>query len=434
MNRQFFIVLLFVILSTFLFGQKKQEQGAFGQKINIKEYAGKNFILEANLKLNRIENNAFISIFATIYNSKKEQVFFQNSASAQSFILFNKWRKSSISGNIPDNADDILIGVTFGNKGIFYCDDFKLLVENSDGTFESIKIQNSSFENDKILSNDSWDYFAKIPEYRFIVDNSTFTTGVQSLQISNSNFKKENLIGDNDSTGKYVTVNSIDLYYETYGNGEPLILLHGNSESISAFQNQIPELSKYFKVITIDTRGQGKTSEDGKKYSYDLFAEDLKLFLDYLKLDSVNILGWSDGGNTGLITALKYPQKVKKLITMGANIFVNETAVNNKILKTLKKQVAGLSKAKSYYSQNSSRLKTLLLTEPNHTFEELNQIQVPVLVIAGENDIIKAEHTKGIASHINKSILTIAKNETHEFPAENPKLFNQLVLNFLRAK
>lgn len=432
MNRQSFIILLFFILPTFLFGQKKQEQGAFGQKINIKEYAGKNFILEANLKVNRIEYNAFISIFATIYNSKNEQIFFQNSASSQNFILFNKWRKSLISGKIPDNAANILIGASFGNKGIFYCDDFKLLIEKNEGTFESIKIPNSSFENDKILSNDSWDYFVKIPEYKFLTDKSTFTTGIQSLQISNTNFKKENIIGDNDSVGKYVTINSIDLYYETYGNGEPLILLHGNSESISAFKNQIPELSKHFKVIAIDTRGQGKTSEDGKQYSYDLFADDLKLFLDYLKLDSVNILGWSDGGNTGLITALKYPNKVKKLITMGANIFINETVVNTKILKTLRKQITELSKDKSYYSQNSSRLKTLLLTEPNHTFEELNQIQIPVLVIAGESDIIKAEHTKGIASHINKSILTIAKNETHEFPAENPKLFNQIVLDFLK--
>ena len=433
MYRQSFIILLLFISPSLLFGQNKQE-GAFAQKINIKEYAGKNFILEASLKVNRIENNAFISIFALIHNSKNEKLFFENSAYSQNFILFNKWRKSAVSGRIPVDAENITLGATFGNKGIFFCDDFKLLIERNDGTFESIKIPNSSFENDKILSKDSWNYFVKVPGYNFEIDKSTFITGVQSLQISNNNFKKENVIGDNDSVGKYVTINNIDLYYETYGNGEPLILLHGNSESIGAFKNQIPELSKYFKVIAIDTRGQGKTSEDGKKFSYDLFADDLKLFLDYLNLDSVNILGWSDGGNTGLITALKYPKKVKKLITMGANIFINETVVNKKVIKILKKQITELSKDKSYYSQNSSRLKTLLITEPNHTFEELNQIQIPVLVISGESDIINTEHTKGIASHINKSVLTIAKNETHEFPAENPKLFNQIVLNFLKSK
>src|SRR6185436_1102382 len=138
--------------------------------------------------------------------------------------------------------------------------------------------------------------------------------------------------GNNSSTGKYAEVNHIRIYYEVYGKGEPLLLLHGNSSSISTFDKQIPEFSKHFMVIAVDSRGQGKSSEDGKPYTYDLFADDMNALLDHLKLENVNIVGWSDGGNTGLIMAMKYPSKVKKLVTMGANVFINNEVVEKWVL------------------------------------------------------------------------------------------------------
>jgi pimeloyl-ACP methyl ester carboxylesterase len=75
----------------------------------------------------------------------------------------------------------------------------------------------------------------------------------------------------------------------------------------------------------------------------------------------------------------------------------------------------------------------MLLTEPNHQFNELKKIQCPVLVMAGEKDVIKINHTKGIAENILKSTLLIAPKESHFFPVENPKDFNEIVLNFLKG-
>jgi pimeloyl-ACP methyl ester carboxylesterase len=159
-----------------------------------------------------------------------------------------------------------------------------------------------------------------------------------------------------------------------YGRGEPLLLLHGNSQSIEAFTYQIPELSKHYHVIAVDTRGQGKSTEDGKTYTYNLFASDMNSFLDQLGLDSVNIVGWSDGGNTGLIMAMKYPKKVKKLITMGANIFINKSAVVNGLIPAINKQIKTLQNDNTDKARNSVRLMTMLLTEPRFLFEDLKKI------------------------------------------------------------
>ncbi|MEJ7673641.1 MAG: alpha/beta hydrolase [Chitinophagaceae bacterium] len=79
-------------------------------------------------------------------------------------------------------------------------------------------------------------------------------------------------------------------------------------------------------------------------------------------------------------------------------------------------------------------LQILLLTEPNHSFSELKNIKCPVLIIAGEKDVIKENHTKMIAANIANSILIIAPKQTHYFPQENSVLFNKTVIDFLQKK
>ena len=210
------------------------------------------------------------------------------------------------------------------------------------------------------------------------------------------------------------------------------MLLHGNSQSIEAFTHQISEFSKYYRVIAVDTRGQGKSTENGKTYRYDLFAEDMNALLDHLSLDSLNVVGWSDGGNTGLIMAMKYPQKVKRLLTMGANIFIDTTVVSKSVMDEIRKQIDTDNSNSSYQVKNHVRLMNMLLTEPTYKFDDLKLIKIPVLVVAGENDIIKEEHTRQIAEHIPKGKLLIESEATHYFPSENPKRFNAIVLDFLQ--
>lgn len=238
--------------------------------------------------------------------------------------------------------------------------------------------------------------------------------------------------GSNKAASGTVKLKDANLYYETYGSGEPLLLLHGNSQEIYAFNFQIGALSKKYKVIAVDTRGQGRSiDETTGPLSYDLFAEDMKQLMDSLHIKKANILGWSDGGNTGLIMAVKYPKYVNKLAIMGANLFPTNEALPDTVLNQIKQAVNFYKDNKSAKAKMQTRLFTMLLTEPHLTFADIKKIKAPVLVMAGENDLILDKHTRAIAAAIPKSKMIIFKGATHYAPVEIVKEFNKTVLDFL---
>jgi len=238
--------------------------------------------------------------------------------------------------------------------------------------------------------------------------------------------------GSNASIGKKIKINDAEIYYEIYGEGEPLLLLHGNSQSVKAFKKQIKEFSKFYKVIAVDTRGQGNSTDLSKgNLSYDLYADDMKTLLDSLNIRKANVVGWSDGGNTGLIMAYKYPSYVNKLAVTGA-CTNPKMAVSENTLSEVSKAIEALKANKDEKSQYQVRLFTMLLTEPNITLYDLKNIKAKVLVMAGEKDMILETQTKYIAEHIPKSQLHIFKNATHDVPFENALEFNNQVLLFFR--
>lgn len=240
----------------------------------------------------------------------------------------------------------------------------------------------------------------------------------------------QSIYGKNESAGKYLKLKDTDLYYEVYGEGEPLILLHGNSGSIKDYYQQIPVLSKQYKVIAVDTRGQGKSKDISKKdFTYKLFADDIKALADDLKLDKINIVGWSDGGNTGLEFALKYPDRLNKLVTIGANAFPG--GVEGKLIERFTSQMTQLNQLGPAETFNERRLLKIMITEPNISKNDLNKIKSPVLVIAGDRDVIKADHTEFMSRQIPNAEKKIYKDTTHMVPYERPDELNADILNFL---
>ncbi len=253
-------------------------------------------------------------------------------------------------------------------------------------------------------------------------DNSPEDKMLMDYYINKEKAKKT-VYGKNKS-GKYIDLKNAKIYYEEYGSGEPLVLLHGNNGSISDFYNQIPDLAKQFKVIVLDTRGQGRSTDlTTDDYTYEEFSEDLLAVTKELNISKFNIVGWSDGGITGLLFTINHPDLVNKLIVIGANI--NPEGIEPKTLNTFKKQL-------EMKDAPNQRLIKLMVLHPHIETEQLKTIKNPVLVIAGSNDVIKEEHTKLINSSIPNSKLLIVPDASHYVPFEKPDILNKSIINFLK--
>ena len=427
------LLFAFVFYATVVRAQA-QDWGAFVQRIDATAMRGKKFRLEAAVKVTTIDSTAEGELWVRVdllTNKEKQTGFFYNMMDKP--IRLDQWKIYTIEGKIDKDAGYLNFGGLYRRKGLFYFDDFRLWVEGQKGTMEEVPVAEGGFEGDSTRVKNTWGYLQKRAGIEVGTTAEEAHIGKQSFVADASRLVPVKTVGDNDEVGRFVSANGIRMYYETYGEGEPLLLLHGNSQSIASFRNQIPELQKHFRVIALDSRGQGKSTEDGKGFTYELFAADTEAFLDALHLDSVNVLGWSDGGNTGLIMAMQYPQKVKRLAVMGANLYNNETSVKAWVNKELRKQ---LKELKDTLPQTvfRKRMIDLLLHEPNIEAKELSKIACPVLVMAGSDDVIKEEHTKLIAAGIKQSRLTIFEKGNHYEPQERPERFNKTVAEFFSGQ
>lgn len=262
-------------------------------------------------------------------------------------------------------------------------------------------------------------------------NKSKASTADSELEAKQNEAALSGLLYGNNK-GKYIKVEDGEIYYEIYGKGKPLFLLHGNNESINSFREQIEPLSKHFKVIALDTRGQGNsTNYKSAPYTYEQFARDLSAVMDALSIKKASLLGWSDGGNTALIFALKQPERIEKMVLMGANLSPGTDAIEQDVIQLFENRRDSLMKRSDPESQNQLRLTELVLKEPHINTEDLKSITKPVLVVAGEFDVIKKAHTVLIQSNLANAQLEIIKGSDHYAPLKNSQAFNKVVLDFL---
>lgn len=240
--------------------------------------------------------------------------------------------------------------------------------------------------------------------------------------------------GQNETAGNFVSVNGIPLYYEIYGQGEPLLMIHGNGGSISSFSNQIPYFSQKYKVIAVDSRAQGKSVDLQDSLSFEMMADDFCTLLDSLNIDSCRVLGWSDGGINGLLMAIRHPEKVKQLAITGANLWPDSTAIAAADCEWLLNYYDTLGKMpQTPEIVHTRKLVRLNAFEPHITRQQLAQIKCPTLVIGGDRDIILTEHTMLIAKSIPGAFLWIVPNSGHATLIDHKALFNQVVEDFFNA-
>lgn len=227
----------------------------------------------------------------------------------------------------------------------------------------------------------------------------------------------------------------ISLAYETRGvsaapDVPPLLLLHGNGENRTYFKFQLAEFSASRRVIAVDTRGHGESPRGNAPFTLRQFAEDLRAFLDAHEIPRADLLGFSDGANVALLFALKYPERVRKLVLNGPNLNGRGVRATTQVPIVLGYRIASLFANRSARAKRNAELLNLMVNDPELPPETLCEIRADTLVVAGTRDMIKESHTRLIASKIPGAELAFVRGN-HFVAAKNPEEFNRIVLSFL---
>ena len=242
--------------------------------------------------------------------------------------------------------------------------------------------------------------------------------------------------GDNPEAGKYLLLNGVHHYYEVYGSGRPLLLIHGNSTATKGWAAQIDYFSKKYRVYSVDCRGRGKSDLGKDSLTFTQTAADMAAFITALKLDSVYVLGKSDGAIIAVLMGIHHPAHISKIVAFAGNMQPDSTALYPQVIADIsaerqaaEKMLAAKDTTKNWkVEQQRLRLDEF---QPHITAQELQRIKVPVLIMSCDRDVIKLSHTFWIYQNITFANLCILPGETHHVPRNNATLFNDVVDGFL---
>ena len=218
----------------------------------------------------------------------------------------------------------------------------------------------------------------------------------------------------------YAEINGVRLYYEIIGSGRPLIMLHGNGEDHTIFEEAAQVLSRQFACYLIDSRDHGKSTEV-KDLHYDDMAEDVIAFLELKDLKDVVLYGFSDGGIIGLLTCMK-TDRVSDLIISGANLTPDAVIGPVGLLINVMGRFAKDEKIR------------LMLREPNIDPEDLRATKARTLVLAGAHDLVRQSETERIAAYIPSAELRILPSEGHGSYIVHTRKIADILLGWLNRE
>ncbi|MGH7615317.1 MAG: alpha/beta fold hydrolase [Gemmatimonadales bacterium] len=239
-----------------------------------------------------------------------------------------------------------------------------------------------------------------------------------------------------------MSVSGLKMFYEVHGSGRPILLLHGATATIDyCFAKLIPELAKHHTVIAPEQQAHGHTKDDpDRPLTYERMAQDTAALLDHLNVGPVDVIGWSDGGNVGVLLAIHHPELVRKLVVTGANCRTD--AVDPETLQWLgsvraeewpkeildAQQQVGVDVQQ--FAASLPRFKRMWLNF-NVPTEDLRHIQAPVLVMGGDRDMIRLEHFLETFRALPHAQLAILPGTGHATLKERPEWFLDIVAAFL---
>ncbi len=232
--------------------------------------------------------------------------------------------------------------------------------------------------------------------------------------------------GRNAAAGATFVHDGVRLYYESYGAGPPLLLIHGNSASIASMTAQIAHFRVNHRVIAMDSRDHGKSGDSPVPLTFEAMADDLAALLDHLHAAPVDVVGWSDGGIEALLLAQRHPAKVRKIVSMAANL--DPAGVYPELIAA---PDAPDAKPLTGAAARAHRVEALDRDEPHIAPASLATVKAPTLVMAGDHDVIRDEHTLLIFHSLPNAQLAILPDATHLIPYDEPARFNAVIDHFL---
>jgi pimeloyl-ACP methyl ester carboxylesterase len=241
--------------------------------------------------------------------------------------------------------------------------------------------------------------------------------------------------------GHHADIRGIRMYYVVRGSGPTLVLLHGGAGNGAQFEHQVSDFEKHYRLIIPDMCAQGRTNDRPGPLTYHAMAEDVIALMDQLRVQHFDLMGWSDGGVTGIDLAIHHPGRLKHLVTFGANFSTDgmnpadlawiDTATVASFGDGMRTAWMKLNPEPAHYDSALGKVLHMWKTEPRFTAQELGSIRARVMICAGEHDVVRPEHTRALAHAIPEATLWIVPKASHSAMMEQPALVNAKVLAFL---
>jgi pimeloyl-ACP methyl ester carboxylesterase len=231
------------------------------------------------------------------------------------------------------------------------------------------------------------------------------------------------------AAGAFADVRGLRLYYETYGpeGAPPLLLLHGGASQIEALDAVIASLSRTFRVIAPEQVGHGRTADARVAYAYDDMAEDTVALLEALGVrEPVHCVGWSDGGILCLDIAMHHPERVFAMAISGASFRPDGLTDRAVAWNRTARGADLLPRAPAI----GDKILTMWRTQPQWTKDDLARVRAPTLVLAGEHDVVREDHTRALAAALTHGEVKIVPGASHDLPKEQPDVFTAAVRTF----
>jgi len=238
-------------------------------------------------------------------------------------------------------------------------------------------------------------------------------------------------------TAGRVTVGDADIHYVCYGKGPALLLLHGGLSNRLSWFSQIPWLVETgHQVVLLDTRGHGDSGLGRSELTYRLLAADAVAVLDRLQLHRVDVIGWSDGGNTALTLGRYWPQRIHRIVAISANF--NPSGLTAEARREAREETGGLNYwfkrwwtgAGERWRELEVRVKKMWLHGPTLQASDLRVITAPCLVLVGEHDLVSIEHAREMSRLLVHGCLEVLPGG-HFTPVSQAPLVNGLIGEFL---